>query len=210
MEDPIRVLVVDDEPEILQMLVVLLQMEGYNAKGAEDGFVALHIFYDFKPEIIITDVEMPNMDGVDLVKKIREQDKESRVIILSGREVTARASQAQSLDISEYLLKPCHPRDLITVIKKVRAGILVRRAAVVAEAALTAQTQEERESQARFELWQKRQAELIKQAVDENKKALDAKSARVRLQKVMYGVAIVGGAALIIAALYLTRSYFKF
>ena len=194
MEEATRILVVDDEPDILRMLVQLLQMEGYYVEGAPDGYMAIHTFWQFRPQIMIVDIEMPHMDGIDLIRQIREHDTDTRIIVLSGRDVTARASEAQGLDVSDFLLKPCHPRDIMASVKKIRASLIVRAAAMQAEAALTDLSAEETEAQQRFQMWQKRQAELIQQAVEETQRQKDAGIAAEKKKKTMFWIkaALIG------------------
>lgn len=180
MEPSVRVLVVDDDPEILRMLVLLLEMEGYSVKGSSDGFLGLHTYWEFRPHIMIVDIEMPHMDGVELIRQIREQDEEIRFVILSGWDSSKRAADTQSLDISDYLLKPTSPSEIINSLRKIRAGILVRLAAQQAEQVLQEYSETERINRERFEMWQRRQAELLQAEVEEQRRRkLEAEERRL-------------------------------
>lgn len=67
-----RVLLVDDEPEVLEMLQVYCEEASYETLTASDGREALRLFYQHHPDIVITDIRMPTLDGFDLCKRIRE------------------------------------------------------------------------------------------------------------------------------------------
>ena len=90
---------------------------------APDGEMALPQILEKKPDIVLTDIKMPFMDGLELSKLIRDKLPETRIIILSGYNVFDYARQAISLGISEYLLKPVDAEDILAAIEKVRGSI---------------------------------------------------------------------------------------
>ena len=79
-----RILLVDDEPDILDMLQHFLNGQGYQVKKALGGEEAIEIFQADSFDLVITDIRMPGMDGLDLMLRLKEMDKDVEVIILTG------------------------------------------------------------------------------------------------------------------------------
>ncbi|HEX8185650.1 MAG TPA: response regulator [Blastocatellia bacterium] len=83
---PANILVVEDNAESREMLVVVLGEQGFKVKGAEDGRAALELIKSTRPDLIITDIQMPNLDGVGLIKELRKQPEmmDVPILIFSG------------------------------------------------------------------------------------------------------------------------------
>ena len=79
-----RILIVDDEPNIVRLLSMSLKSDGYETYSAYDGKQAFEVFEKEKPDIVVTDIKMPEMDGLELLKKIKQTDSETEVIIVTG------------------------------------------------------------------------------------------------------------------------------
>ncbi len=79
-----RILVVDDEPELQKFFQQILLMEGYDARVAEDGLDGYEVYTSFKPDLMLCDVVMPMVDGMELVGKIRKINPRIKVIYMSG------------------------------------------------------------------------------------------------------------------------------
>lgn len=79
-----RILVVEDEPELQKFFQQILIMEGYDSRIAEDGIKGYEAYYRFKPDLMLCDVVMPWMSGLELVGKIRKMDSKIKVIYMSG------------------------------------------------------------------------------------------------------------------------------
>lgn len=79
-----RILVVEDEPELQKFFQQILIMEGYDSRIAEDGIKGYEAYYRFKPDLMLCDVVMPWMSGLELVGKIRKMDSKMKVIYMSG------------------------------------------------------------------------------------------------------------------------------
>lgn len=114
-----RILLVDDEPDILEILGYNLKKEGYEVFLAEDGLQAIAQAKKHKPHLIIMDVMMPNMDGIEACIKIRETPALSKTIITF---LTARSedySQISGLNAGadDYMTKPVRPRVLLSKVK---------------------------------------------------------------------------------------------
>lgn len=111
-----RILVVDDEPDIVELLQYNLQKEGYEVSTAENGKRAVEVAKLFKPHMIIMDIMMPVMDGVEACRQLRDlpQFKETFIIFLTAR--SEEFSEVASFDAgaSDYINKPIKPRALLS------------------------------------------------------------------------------------------------
>ncbi len=100
------------------------QAAGYQFCGeAPDGEIALPLIYEQRPETVITDIKMPFMDGLQLCRIIRETLPATKIIILSGHDEFKYAQAAIQIGVTEYLLKPIIPQDLLAALHKVARQI---------------------------------------------------------------------------------------
>ncbi len=106
MSNKTRVLVVDDEPSARSGLERLLREEGYVVHTAADGPEALAVAHDHPPDIVITDLKMPGMDGVELTQKLHEIDPDLPVIVATAFGDVASAVSAMRAGAEDYLTKP--------------------------------------------------------------------------------------------------------
>ena len=117
--DPVKILIVDDEPDILEFLRYNLEKEQFIVFSAGDGITGYQLAQKEKPDLIILDIMMPKMDGVELCRLIRGNDdlKNTLVTFLTARE--EEYSQIAALDIGgdDYITKPIRPRVLVSRIK---------------------------------------------------------------------------------------------
>lgn len=116
---PVKILIVDDEPDILEFLRYNLEKEQFIVFSAGDGIIGYQLAQREKPDLIILDIMMPKMDGVELCRLIRsnEELKNTLVTFLTARE--EEYSQIAALDIGgdDYITKPIRPRVLVSRIK---------------------------------------------------------------------------------------------
>ena len=115
----IKILCVDDEPDILEILKYNLSNEGYNVSTAKDGVSAIKKANDSKPNLIIMDVMMPNMDGIEACEKLRNDVKFNDTIIMF---LTARGEDyshvaAYEAGADDYVTKPVKPKVLLSKVK---------------------------------------------------------------------------------------------
>jgi signal transduction histidine kinase len=103
-----QVLLVDDEPSILKVLGISLADRGYRVFTAESGEEALRIFHDARPSIILTDIKMPGMDGVELLKSIKQENPNTEVIMITGHGDMELAIESLKYDASDFITKPIH------------------------------------------------------------------------------------------------------
>jgi len=123
-----RILVVDDEPQITRVLRTSLQSNGHEVTIAQDGAAALNLFMKSEPDLVITDLAMPEMDGIELTRAIRERSQVP-VIVLSVRGQDSVKVQALDEGADDYITKPFSIQELLA-----RVRVQVRRMAVAGEA----------------------------------------------------------------------------
>ena len=121
-EDRTRVLVVDDELNITELVSLGLRYEGFDVSSAHDGRGALRAVREFKPELMILDVTMPDIDGLEVVRRMRAENIWTPVIFLTARDSTEDKIAGLTVGGDDYLTKPFSLDELIA---RVRA--MVRR-----------------------------------------------------------------------------------
>jgi two-component system KDP operon response regulator KdpE len=121
-----RVLVVDDEPQITRVLRTVLTSHGYQVRTAAEGEAALANFNEWRPELVITDLYMPRMDGLELCRRIRAQSNVP-IIVLSVKAEEGTKVEALDSGADDYVTKPFGTDELLA---RVRASL--RRASVAA------------------------------------------------------------------------------
>jgi DNA-binding NtrC family response regulator len=115
---PKRVLVVDDEQNSREGLSKILIKEGYTVSTAENGKKALAEAESHAFDLIITDLRMPEMDGIEVLEKLRKRNKEIGVVIVTAYGEVNSYLKAMNLGAFEYLNKPIHLEELRRVINK--------------------------------------------------------------------------------------------
>jgi DNA-binding NtrC family response regulator len=113
-----RILVVDDEANARSALVELLREEGYSVEGAADGFKALGKLTELAPDLVLTDLKMPGMDGIDLLKKIHAHDQGIAVVVMTAFGAVETAVAAMRAGASDYLTKPVNVVEMSLVVKR--------------------------------------------------------------------------------------------
>lgn len=111
-----RILVVDDEPQITRVLRTTLSSHGYEIRVANDGQAALDVVNDWPPELIITDLSMPEMNGIELTKQVRTKS-EVPIIVLSVREEERSKIQALDAGADDYVTKPFSTNELLARVR---------------------------------------------------------------------------------------------
>ena len=102
----LTILYVEDEAMIRQNAVEYLGRICKHVFEAEDGFQALQCYHDNKPDIIISDIKMPRMNGLEMARKIRQNDKNTPIIIATAHTETSYLLQAVELQLIKYIIKP--------------------------------------------------------------------------------------------------------
>jgi two-component system alkaline phosphatase synthesis response regulator PhoP len=122
---PMKILIVDDEPDIIEILKYNLNNEGYDVKSANDGKKAVEKAKKFIPDIILLDVMMPGMDGIEACKEIKKISSLSntRIIFLSARSEDFTQIAAFDAGADDYVTKPVKPKILIKKISSISKRI---------------------------------------------------------------------------------------
>ena len=123
MSDAAKILVVDDEPQLTRVLRTGLKSRGYDVRVASDGVSALELFGDWHPSLVITDLAMPNMDGLELCRELRKVSQVP-IIVLSAKDEEKTKIEALDIGADDFVTKPFGIDELLA---RVRASL--RRAA---------------------------------------------------------------------------------
>ena len=117
-----RLLVVDDERVIADTLATILRQQGYETAAAYDGNSALTLCETFGPELVISDVVMPGMSGIDLAIRIRQQYPGCKILLFSGQAATSGLLDEARRKGHEFelLAKPIHPKELLARIDGIK------------------------------------------------------------------------------------------
>jgi len=107
-----KILLVDDDALILQSISSALEQEGYNVASADSGEKAIELIEKTNFDLVLTDLVMDTVDGMGVLKKAKENNPESMVIILTGYGDLISAIEALRLDADDYLLKPCESEEI--------------------------------------------------------------------------------------------------
>ncbi|HYP22855.1 MAG TPA: response regulator [Actinomycetota bacterium] len=121
MADPQkRVLICDDDPVILRLLEVNLELEGYDVLTAHHGEEAFEIASRELPDLVILDIMMPRLDGYQTCEKLKAQPSTEPipVVFLSAKAQQSDIEKGKSYGVSEYLTKPFDPNDLLDVVER--------------------------------------------------------------------------------------------
>lgn len=119
MNDRPRILVVDDEPQLTRVLRTGLKSRGYDVRAAADGLAGLETFSDWQPDLVITDLAMPNVDGLELCRRLRAISQVP-IIVLSAKGEEKTKVAALDLGADDYVTKPFGIDELLA---RVRASL---------------------------------------------------------------------------------------
>ena len=122
-----KILVIDDEKPTLSMFKLFLAAYGYEVFTAEDGETGLRRFREICPEIVFTDIRMPGIDGLEVLRRIRKLSPPTQVIIITGHGDMEKAVEALDLDASDFINKPVERQALNSALARAekRAGMAV-------------------------------------------------------------------------------------
>jgi DNA-binding response OmpR family regulator len=114
-----RILIIDDEAAIRESLSALLTVEGYQVETADSGEAALEILREDGFDLVLLDIRMPGLDGMEVMHEMRKYHPETRIIIITGFGSLESAIEAIRSGAHDYLLKPYGAEDILGSIKKV-------------------------------------------------------------------------------------------
>jgi len=113
-----NILVVDDEPVARQSMTDILRLEGFSVNSVPNGQSAIEFVRTHPVELMIVDLRMPGMDGLEVVQVVNQISPETEIVLLTAFATTESAIQALRLRIHDYLLKPASPAQVIASVKK--------------------------------------------------------------------------------------------
>lgn len=137
--EPIRALVVDDEPELADLMRRGLEMTGWQVETAHDGFAALNIARSFMPDVLVLDIMMPGMDGVELLQRIRSIHPDVPALFLTAKDAVADKVTGLQAGGDDYVSKPFSMKEVLLRLHRIvqRSGITAPDSALLTVGDLT-------------------------------------------------------------------------
>ncbi|MGA7874745.1 MAG: response regulator [Desulfoferrobacter sp.] len=117
-----KVLLVDDEEEFAFALAERLQMRGLDTKIVHNGEQALFMVQDYVPEVVLLDLKMPGMDGLEVLRRVKKTHPQVQVVILTGHGSQKDAEIARRLGAFAYLQKPADISEIVDTLKRAYSG----------------------------------------------------------------------------------------
>ena len=121
-----KLLLIDDEPDILRVLSISLKADGYEVIPALNGAEGLEAFAAHKPAIVITDIKMPGMDGIEVLEKIKEMDADTEVIIITGHGDIDNAIESLKYGASDFINKPVRDEALSIALARAKEKLDIK------------------------------------------------------------------------------------
>ena len=122
-----KILLVDDEADIREVLNLSLSDLGYQVFEAENGDMALEIFKEVLPPIVLTDIKMPHMDGIELLQKVKLENPETEVIMITGHGDMDLAIKSLKYEATDFISKPINVEALEIALRRVMDKIITRQ-----------------------------------------------------------------------------------
>ena len=122
-----RILIVDDEPHIVDVVRAYLERDGHEVSTAGDGDAALALVRDDRPDLVVLDVMLPRRSGFDVMRELRASGSSTAVVMLTARDDVIDRVAGLEVGADDYVTKPFEPRELVA-----RIAAVLRRTAVVA------------------------------------------------------------------------------
>jgi two-component system NtrC family response regulator len=116
--NPAKILIADDDQGLRKIIEFNLEQEGYDIITASDGKEALKLYDEHAPDLVITDIKMPELDGIELLKEIKRRDIEKLVIVITAFGAIDTAIEAMKLGAYDYITKPFNRDELKLVVRK--------------------------------------------------------------------------------------------
>jgi DNA-binding NtrC family response regulator len=121
MEGNSRILIVDDDKGIRELLSSLVETEGFRALTAGDGEMALKMIRSEDPDLLLLDIVMPGMDGMEVLRQVKDIDRELPVVLITGYADVPGAVKAMKAGAYDYLPKPFNNQEVIRIIQRATA-----------------------------------------------------------------------------------------
>ena len=117
-----KIFVIDDEPDLCELVRINLDQAGYEVETAEDGSAALERMRMSNYDLLVADLNMPDMDGLTLIKQTRYMQASLPIIIVTGFSTESSAIEAVNLGVSGYLTKPFRIPEVLETARRALAG----------------------------------------------------------------------------------------
>jgi two-component system, OmpR family, response regulator len=119
----LQVLIIDDEEELVSALVERLNLRGFQARGVTAGGEALSLLQDQEFDVVLLDMKMPGLDGLEVIRRIKELRPSLEVILLTGHGSANAIEEGMALGAFDYLMKPVKIDDLVRILAAAGAGM---------------------------------------------------------------------------------------
>jgi DNA-binding response OmpR family regulator len=115
-----KILLVDDESDFVLMMKMRLEANRYQVVTANDGMTGLKKAKEEQPHLILLDVMMPGMDGIEVLRRLRAANstKQTPIVMLTAKRESQLIFKAQELRATDYLMKPCDSKELLSMVRK--------------------------------------------------------------------------------------------
>ncbi|MDY6837069.1 MAG: response regulator [Thermodesulfobacteriota bacterium] len=123
----LKILLIDDEEPIRKVLGLYLRSKDYEVITAADGREGIEAFQQESPAVVLTDIKMPGMDGIEVLKRVKEMNPETEIIVITGHGDMDLAVQALQLDASDFITKPVDNQALSVALKRAKERMEIRR-----------------------------------------------------------------------------------
>ncbi len=123
----LKVLLIDDDPGILTVMTIALEDEGYTVISANDGESGLDLCASESPDLVVTDIRMPGIDGIEVLRRIKEMDPDKEVIVATAFNDINYAIRALQLDASDFIIKPISEQALMIALRRAQERFSTRR-----------------------------------------------------------------------------------
>ena len=120
--DPLKVLIVDDEEELVSALVERLELRAFQARGVTSGSKALEILRSEDYDVVLLDVKMPGIGGLEVIRQIKETKPRLEVVLLTGHGSVKSVEEGMALGAFDYLMKPVKIESLTRVLTAAAGG----------------------------------------------------------------------------------------
>lgn len=121
-----RILILDDDPDVLHLLTTVLRQAGHQVEAGRDGRVGMRQFERSRPDLVITDIVMPERDGMELIVKMRQLEPGLPIVAISGNAATDQGDYlhvAGRLGANRTLSKPFRPSELVDAVDELLRGV---------------------------------------------------------------------------------------
>lgn len=122
-----KILVIDDEESARELLKLTLEADGFEVCTAEDGWKGLTVYETRQPEVVLTDIKMPGIDGIEVLRRLKQLNPDVEVIVITGHGEMELAIQALQLEASDFINKPISDQALSVALRRAREKIWMRR-----------------------------------------------------------------------------------